>query len=173
MFGNQGSAGATDPMIEPPPWWFGAIRRTVGLLGLVAAILALIWLPLWIASAMVGGAGPDATARGAITLGLIAVVGLFAAMIGLLGLSFRRAIRSPGWRLSAVLFLMVILFAVFGIDSTARVRSLPEASLSYPGATVVRVWASPAEGMGIDAPVHATLTREFETTARYSEVEAF
>lgn len=152
--------------------WGAVIRPTIGMVGLAAALLALILLPFMIIGPFLGGGGPDEALRGSIVLGLVAAVGLFAAMIGLLKMSPRKVIGSPGGRLLAIAFLMLILFAMYGIDSTARVRGLPEASLSYANATEVRAWATPAQG-GIDAPLHATFTREFVTADRYSAVEAF
>jgi hypothetical protein len=152
--------------------WGAVIRPTIGLLGFVVALFALVLVPFMIVGPFIGGGDLDRSMRGVIALGLVAAVGLFAAMVGLLNMSVRKVIRSPGARLLAIALLMLILFAAYGIDSTARVRALPEASLSYANATEVRAWAAPAQG-GIDAPIHATFTREFVTADRYSAVGAF
>lgn len=148
------------------------LRRLVGLVGLVIAAGAVMLFPVLFYTARVFGAAGDHFQRVLIGYGIGIAVACLVAVVGLTDSPLRSIIRSPTMRIVFVALILSAAWAVFGIDSTRSVRSLPEASLRYPGAVETSRWAAPAEG-GMDAVARARVTFTMTSEATDSEIEAF
>jgi hypothetical protein len=128
--------------------------------------------PVLFYTARVFGAAGDHFQRVLIGYGIGIAVACLVAVVGLTDSPLRSIIRSPTMRIVFVVLILSAAWAVFGIDSTRSVRSLPEASLRYPGAVETSRWAAPAEG-GMDAVARARVTFTMTSEATDSEIEAF
>jgi hypothetical protein len=151
--------------------WTQATRRLVGL---VAALGILVWLAIVPIVVLIGfGFGGGDAFQRLVLVACVAFIALVAmAVIGFGNASARSIARSPlSWLVLAVL-TAGILWAILGIDSVRPIRSLPEADLTYPGATELGRASVPATG-GFDGGTGARFTRRYATTDSIDQVEGY
>jgi hypothetical protein len=148
------------------------VRRLVGWLGFVAAVLGCAAIPVVLFAAVFSAASGDAFQRILALCPIVAIAGFFVTLLGWTDWSVAQIRRSPISWTCAALLAAALLWTAFGIDSTREVKSLPEAVLTYPSAIELGSSSKPAHG-GWDSTSGATFSRSFTTTHRYSQVEAF
>jgi hypothetical protein len=149
-----------------------AMRLILASVAFGAALIGFMVLPLVAALGRAFGGWGDGFQRFFIGAALL-VVGLLIVSIFLFGSwTLREVVRHRSTWVVVAIFALVGAWAAFGVDSTRPLRQMPEAHLAVPEATEISSGTRPAQG-GIGRVARAELSRSFEATGRYEEVEAF
>jgi hypothetical protein len=171
MTSYQGWTPPSEPVVHRSRWRLVA-RRGLGAVGLLIVTLALAGFALFLLVVAATFAHGDWVQRTMIGFGLAVAGGLALAVVGFSNGSARSIVRSRVSWVFAAICLGAIVWAVVGIDSTREVTALPEATLTYPGATEAGRWTAAASG-SLDGSARATMDRKFTTADRYSAVQAY